>query len=169
MLYDVCLSVWQKHKKTCLRCYCLKGFIIAIVKTEVWRYNELRSELVYKIELLQQAGLGAGTKWVKPLIVMSRFPFCRNMAIALTPPTCWSWWRTGRVLSEATITRSWSNRRSICTKTTWRSSSSEWGTMLGHIRAHAMQYNTLYRRCTWVVPECTFIAAQLSFMHKTEP
>jgi hypothetical protein len=34
---------------------------VAIVKTKVYRYNELRSELVYRIEL-QQSGLGAGTK-----------------------------------------------------------------------------------------------------------
>jgi hypothetical protein len=38
----------------------LKGFAIAIVKTKEYRYNELRSELAYRIELLQQAGLGAG-------------------------------------------------------------------------------------------------------------
>jgi hypothetical protein len=46
---------------TCLRCFCLKGFVIAIGKTKVYRYNELRSELVYRIELLQRAGFGAGT------------------------------------------------------------------------------------------------------------
>jgi hypothetical protein len=39
----------------------LKGFVIAIVKMKVYRYNKLRSELVYRIEL-QRAGLGAGTK-----------------------------------------------------------------------------------------------------------
>jgi hypothetical protein len=44
-----------------LRCFCLKGFVIAIVKTKVYRYNELRSELVYRIEL-QRAGLIVGTK-----------------------------------------------------------------------------------------------------------
>jgi hypothetical protein len=47
---------------TCLRCFCLKGFVITIVNTKVYHYNELRSELVYRIELLQRAGLGAGTK-----------------------------------------------------------------------------------------------------------
>jgi hypothetical protein len=31
-------------------------------------YKELRSELVYRVELLQRAGLGAGTKWVKTLL-----------------------------------------------------------------------------------------------------
>jgi hypothetical protein len=41
-----------------------KGFVIAIVKTKVYRYNELRAELLYRIELLhvQRAGLGAGSK-----------------------------------------------------------------------------------------------------------
>jgi hypothetical protein len=36
---------------TCLCCFCLRGFVIAIVKMKVYRYNELRSELVYRIEL----------------------------------------------------------------------------------------------------------------------
>jgi hypothetical protein len=40
---------------TCLRCFCLKGLVIAMVTTKVYRYNELRSQLVYKIELLQRA------------------------------------------------------------------------------------------------------------------
>jgi hypothetical protein len=47
---------------TCLRCFCLKEFVTAIVKTKVYRYNELRLELVCRIELIQRAGLGAGTK-----------------------------------------------------------------------------------------------------------
>jgi hypothetical protein len=42
--------------------FCLKGFVIAIVKPKIYRYKELRSELVYRIELLQRAGLEAGTK-----------------------------------------------------------------------------------------------------------
>jgi hypothetical protein len=50
---------------TCLCCFCLKGFVIAIVKTKVYRNNKLRSQLVFRIELLQRAGLGAGTEWVK--------------------------------------------------------------------------------------------------------
>jgi hypothetical protein len=50
---------------TCLRCLCLKGFVKVIVKTKVYRYKELRLELVYRIKLLQRVGLGAGTKWVK--------------------------------------------------------------------------------------------------------
>jgi hypothetical protein len=33
-----------------------------MVNTKDYRYNELRSELVYRIELLQRAGLGASTK-----------------------------------------------------------------------------------------------------------
>jgi hypothetical protein len=33
---------------TCLRCLCLKGFFTAIVNTKVYRYNELRSELVHR-------------------------------------------------------------------------------------------------------------------------
>jgi hypothetical protein len=49
----------------CLRCFCLKDrVVIVIVKTKVYRYNELRSELVYRTVLLQRAGLGAGTKLV---------------------------------------------------------------------------------------------------------
>jgi hypothetical protein len=36
---------------TCVHCFCLKGFVIEIIKTKVYRYNELRSELVYRIEL----------------------------------------------------------------------------------------------------------------------
>jgi hypothetical protein len=47
---------------TCLRCLCFKGFVIAIVKAKEYRYNVLRLELVYRMELLQRAGLGAGTK-----------------------------------------------------------------------------------------------------------
>jgi hypothetical protein len=35
---------------------------MAIVKTKVYGYNELSSELVYRIDLLQRAGLGVGTK-----------------------------------------------------------------------------------------------------------
>jgi hypothetical protein len=44
------------------RCFCWKGFVIAIVTTNVYRYNELRSDLVYRIYLLQLAGLRAGAK-----------------------------------------------------------------------------------------------------------
>jgi hypothetical protein len=57
-----CLLVSLTIHVTCLRCFCLKGFVIPIVKTKVYRYNVLRSQLVYRIELLQRAGLGAGTK-----------------------------------------------------------------------------------------------------------
>jgi hypothetical protein len=65
MLDDVFACQFDK-KKTCLRCFCLKGFVIAIVKTKVYRYNELRSKLVYRIKLLQRAGLDAGTAWEAP-------------------------------------------------------------------------------------------------------
>jgi hypothetical protein len=47
---------------TCLRYFCLKRCVIAKVKTKGDCYNELRSELVYRKELLQRVGLGAGTK-----------------------------------------------------------------------------------------------------------
>jgi hypothetical protein len=30
----------------------------------IYRYKKLRSELVYRIEFTQRAGLGAGTKWI---------------------------------------------------------------------------------------------------------
>jgi hypothetical protein len=49
---------------TCLRCFCFKGFVIAMVKTKVYRYNELRLELVCRIELLQRVGHGTGMKLV---------------------------------------------------------------------------------------------------------
>jgi hypothetical protein len=70
--YDLCTnfnSVWWKwcvmfachFDKNLFALLCLKGFVIAIVKTKVYCYNKLRSELVY-ILLLQPAGLEAGTK-----------------------------------------------------------------------------------------------------------
>jgi hypothetical protein len=39
--------------------------LVINLKMKVYRYNELRSELVYRIELLQRAGLGVGTKLVR--------------------------------------------------------------------------------------------------------
>jgi hypothetical protein len=39
-----------------------EGICHSNIKNEVYRYNELRSEVFYKIELLQRAGLGAGMK-----------------------------------------------------------------------------------------------------------
>jgi hypothetical protein len=53
MLYDVCLF---NNNLIAL------GFVKAIVKSKVYGYNERGLELVNRKELLQHAGLGAGTK-----------------------------------------------------------------------------------------------------------
>jgi hypothetical protein len=60
--WKCCMMFACQFDNNFLRCFCLKGFVIAIVKTKVYRHNEQRSELVYRVELLQQARLRAGTK-----------------------------------------------------------------------------------------------------------
>jgi hypothetical protein len=59
--WQCCMMIVSQFDNNLL-CFCLKRFAIAIVKMKVYRYNKLRSKLVYRIELLQRAGLGTGTK-----------------------------------------------------------------------------------------------------------
>jgi hypothetical protein len=57
-----------------------EGICYGNSKAKVYRYNELRSELVYRIELLQRAGLGAGTNELRRHLVKGSL--CRHELIA---------------------------------------------------------------------------------------